>query len=308
MMRLPICALPGAAAVVGGLFAFGVAACIAIWTTMYQRAARGEPVVPYEGRRRVPWRGRDVAVIFVIYLLPALVAVCLSWIHGNGAAAGAVEPGGKDVTHPVLVLLQSHPNDLTLLFCIFTVVAVAPIVEEVLFRLVLQGWMEKVDARCRRRWWYWAPARGFWPVAMTSVLFASLHFRTAQPQLKPEELVMLLAQVAVWNLVTLGIALAWLRVNCQATWADLGLVPKKLPADVGLGIVAFLAVAAPIYLMQGALQWLLGHVAAADPITLSCFAAVLGVLYFRTHRLVPSIALHMALNGTSLAIAWALGG
>jgi len=37
------------------------------------------------------------------------------------------------------------------------------------------------------------------------------------------------------------------------------------------------------------------------------FALVLGTLYYRTHRLLPLIVLHAALNGTSLLLAW-LGG
>ncbi len=84
-------------------------------------------------------------------------------------------------------------------------------------------------------------------------------------------------------------------------------MPKKFFGDVALGLVAFMAVAAPIYVLQGVLQMHLKEV-AADPITLTVFAAVLGFLYFRTHRLVPSILLHMALNGTSLLLAGLLSG
>jgi membrane protease YdiL (CAAX protease family) len=31
---------------------------------------------------------------------------------------------------------------------------------------------------------------------------------------------------------------------------------------------------------------------------------VLGLLYYRTHRIVPSVVLHMSLNLTTLAMAW----
>jgi membrane protease YdiL (CAAX protease family) len=285
----------------------GIAACIAVWITTAKKLARGESVLPYQQRRPVPWRGRDVALIFLAYLLPALVALGLSWVfHVHGVAEPA-RSGKEEITHPVLILAQGNPGALTLLFCVFTVVVVAPIVEEVLFRLVLQGWLEAVETASRRRRLFWSPEHGFWPVAMTSVLFASLHFRTAQPPLSPKEIVALLAQMALWNLATLAFALAWLRLRRGATWTDFGFVPASLLGDIRLGILAFLAVAAPIYLLQAVLQWLLQGI-AADPITLTWFAIVLGVLYFRTHRLVPSIVLHMALNGTSLAIAWSLSG
>jgi len=43
---------------------------------------------------------------------------------------------------------------------------------------------------------------------------------------------------------------------------------------------------------------------APDPIPLFFFALALGILYLRTHRISAPITLHVALNGTSLALAW----
>jgi membrane protease YdiL (CAAX protease family) len=34
------------------------------------------------------------------------------------------------------------------------------------------------------------------------------------------------------------------------------------------------------------------------------FAVVLGIVYFRTHRLVPSIVMHVVFNGVMLTAAW----
>lgn len=300
---------PGLLPVVYGVMGLGVVACIVIWTNIAARLGRRQPVLPYERRRPVPWRGRDVAVILLVYFLPALTTLLLACLSSFHAPSHPVRSGQRNVAHPVLDLLGTNPSTPTLLFCIFTVVVVAPVTEEVLFRLVLQGWLEAAESASRRRGRRWPIQHGFWPVAISSVLFALLHFRTGQPRLSPQEVLLLLTEVTVWNLLTLTATIAWLRWQCGATLVDLGLAPGKWFEDIRLGILAFLAVAAPIYTMQAALQWMLKRLAvAADPITLTFFAVALGLLYFRTHRLVPSIVLHMALNGTSLAIAWAVSG
>jgi len=95
-----------------------------------------------------------------------------------------------------------------------------------------------------------------------------------------------------------------LRAGFGATVADLGWVREKLLADVGLGLLAFAAVAAPTYAAMFLLGSLLPAYLAPDPFVLFPFALVLGTLYYRTHRIVPAIVLHMSLNATSLAMAW----
>ena len=45
-----------------------VAACAAVWTAAAVRWRRGQPVLPYQPRRPVPWQGhRRGAVIVVFY-------------------------------------------------------------------------------------------------------------------------------------------------------------------------------------------------------------------------------------------------
>lgn len=292
----------------------GLVGCIGVWTFVARRLAWGETVLRCQPRRPVPWRGSDVFLILMAYFFPALlvagqalfVAVQM-WLAGAKPLPPPPVVEKAQVSHPVIELLQAQPHVSAWLLCIVSVVLVAPVVEEVLFRLVLQGWLESVEARTPPRQRLWPKVRGFWPVGLASLLFAALHFRTAQPTMAAEEVELLLAKVTTWNLVALGFAGTLLVVRRGATWTDLGFVPGKLGSDIRLGLLAFVAVAVPIYLAQAGLQRLLQGV-AADPITLSFFAMVLGVLYFRTHRLVASIVLHMALNSTSLLLAWLLGG
>jgi membrane protease YdiL (CAAX protease family) len=45
---------------------------------------------------------------------------------------------------------------------------------------------------------------------------------------------------------------------------------------------------------------------APDPVALFILALVLGTLYYRTHRIVPSIVTHAAFNATTLLLLWGI--
>jgi hypothetical protein len=139
---------------------------------------------------------------------------------------------------------------------------------------------------------------------LASVLFGAMHFRVAGPQINEHSVVfMMVGNVAV-SVLTLFFAVGLLRLRVGATAADLGWAPQKLPSDVGLGLVSFAAIAVPIYVAQLVLVYaVFPKYLAPDPVSLFLLALVLGTLYYRTHRIVPSIVVHAALNATSLVIA-----
>ena len=154
--------------------------------------------------------------------------------------------------------------------------------------------------------------RGLVPVLATSLLFASLHYRQGGAKIEPPVIEAILVLNMVVGLLTVAFGLFLLKSDARATMSDLGLSSETFLCDVRLGVLTFLAMVAPIYLLQGALQCLLNNFLkwniAADPFTLVLFAFVLGTLYYRTHRIVPSIVLHMCLNVTSIALAFFLRG
>ncbi|NUQ66161.1 MAG: CPBP family intramembrane metalloprotease [Pirellulales bacterium] len=304
-------ALPQNAAWISALVLAGIVACVAAWVRVALLLVRGEAPFPYEPRRPVPWRFGDVAAILLVYLIPPLAGLALGLAGlepGRTAPDVKARPEELGVSHPVLDLLASGPGTATLLFCVFVVVVVAPVVEEFLFRLVLQGWLERIERHGLRHRGLRRKIYGAMPILVTAVLFASLHFRTVQPKLDPARVIDMLSQVAVWNLVVLGLGVALLRLRSGATLADLGLQPQRILPDIGLGLTTFFAIAPPIYFLQAVLHYFLSDFFAPDPITLVFFAVALGLLYFRTHRITAPVALHVALNGTSLLIAWLAGG
>lgn len=292
--------------IVLGVLLFAAASLLAFMVAAVQ-FIRGK-LAPYEWRRRVPWGAIDLLVVFLAY-------GCLIVVISMGAAAWfGLEPitpttpragEGLEAAHPLMVLMNEDPSVWTLLLCGAVAILMAPIVEEFLFRLLLQGWMESAEGRLRR--WFPAVRRlipGTVPIVLASLLFASLHYRASAPVTDPRRLMISFVAVALASLLTMAAAIVLVRLRTGATARDFGFVPEKLPADVGLGLLAFLALAAPIYLLQVDLRFWLPTHPVVDPITLFFFAMALGTLYYRTHRIVPSIVAHMALNTTSLIWAW----
>ncbi len=227
-------------------------------------------------------------------------------MHPADVRPPATHGAEEAVAENPLVRLAAEKNPWTFLVCFVSVVVVAPLFEELAFRVLLQGWFEAVERRWRRRMRrlrQLAP-RGLGPIVLASLLFAAMHFRTAGPPLDPQLAAVLFAGDSVAKVLTALLALCLLRWGAGATAADLGWAPRKMLADAGLGLLAFAAVVVPVYAMQTLLTSLLPKTIAPDPIPLFFFALALGTLYFRTHRMMPSVALHAALNGATLALVW----
>jgi membrane protease YdiL (CAAX protease family) len=294
-------------------------ACAAAWTLIAKRSRRCRPVLPYEPRRPVPWRAADLFALLLVYVfVPALLAPAFEWAWPppRPAAGAPLAPapqqasanardGGRagppSTEHPMARLLEEGSGPVVALVVVSAAV-LAPVVEELLFRLLLQGWLESVERRwSRRRAWLRRLSPGVMPVALVSLCFAAFHFRAAGGELPSAGH---LAALVVGQLVTLGAVLWWLRAGLGATLDDLGLVPGLWRKDLAIGLVAFAAVTAPILIFYRAIIPLAIN-RVLDPFPIFFLAVVLGTLYYRTHRIVPSIVLHMAFNTASVLMALA---
>lgn len=72
-------------------------------------------------------------------------------------------------SHPTLERLMSDPSGQSLLAAGLMAVVVAPLIEEFAFRVLLQGWFERLAGSARRRSAKW------WPILASSFLFAITH-------------------------------------------------------------------------------------------------------------------------------------
>ena len=81
----------------------------------------------------------DVATGLAAFLIAAPVVYGVQLI--------LVELIGIKYEHPVIEAVKEAPSGLMLSIATMSAVVVAPVVEEFLFRIVLQGWLEKVELR-----------------------------------------------------------------------------------------------------------------------------------------------------------------
>lgn len=187
--------------------------------------------------------------------------------------------------HPVLMRLLSDPDPMVLIAAMLTAVVAAPIFEEIAFRLLLQGWLERVEDRVLaesglmtfpdeeeqddEREKETPPTDP--PLDEALAADAENPFRSpeASDKLKPPP--------------------AGKRreppIPPEATFAGL---PHGWAPIAGASFAFALAH--------------LGH--GADPAALFVLALLLGYVYQRTHRILPCVVAHMAFNAFSLTLAY----
>jgi membrane protease YdiL (CAAX protease family) len=291
-------------------------ASVGVWCWLFIRWRAGDPPIPLARRRPVPWLGRDVLFIFFIaWLLPGLAIIGANKFVGAKAVDESAEKPETDSDKPVEKLDTKHPAEHLLgsgdwqmiAATVFVAVVLAPIVEEFLFRMVLQGWLEAVWSRGRRKNpELRQPPSSWYPLLLPAALFAFIHIRFGRESPTHQDLNLMflgcIAQIAA-SVMTLAFAFIVLHLGARATAADLGWQPKKLPTDGKYAIFTLIAITPPLLLVQGALNFAIKKAdiaIAPDPIPLFFLALALGYLYRRTHRLAPSVILHMAFNATSV--------
>jgi membrane protease YdiL (CAAX protease family) len=277
----------------------------AIWIYLFSRWKRGKPIIRLARRRPVPWLGQDVLFIILIGLMFPILATYAVRGLMKSESARHVAGEERELSHPAEQLLRTG-NPLAVAVAVAMAVVVAPLFEEFLFRVLLQGWMEAVWSRRRRKHpWLRMMPLSWLPVLIPAVLFALMHRRSSATPLSPQYLTALFLVQLAADLVTFGAAIMLLRFAAGATAADLGWNPGKIMGDVKLGLGALMAAIGPVLALQVVLMAVVkatGSDYAPDPIPLFFLALLLGVLYRRTHRLAPSLVLHVALNTTAIVL------
>jgi membrane protease YdiL (CAAX protease family) len=279
---------------------------VVVWTTIGTRLWHGKPVLPRQPRRPVPWKGIDLLAVLVVNLVivSAVSGLLYSCLDSRITRSPTMWDVEKSTTAHQVAQLMTEGDVWILLLCGISAVVVAPIAEEFYFRVLLQGWLEAGESRLRPFMPLLGRLGAFGPIFLRSLLFARMHFRVAGP---PRNIWMIaygLLALSIGSVISMALAIAFLRVARGATATDFGWSLRHFPRDVKLGVLAFAALALPIYGTQIALASLLPKSVPPDPFALFPLALALGILYYRTHRIVPAITLHMSLNFTSLTVAW----
>jgi membrane protease YdiL (CAAX protease family) len=167
--------------------------------------------------------------------------------------------------HPLLKMVEQQSDPTLFILAFMAAVVVAPICEELLFRLVLQGWLEKWEDK--QLGWRLLPAL---PSSMPELSSADVDGIIPVSEVEPGDPVA--AETAPSDPPEFGIA------GLPFGWTPI-LISSLLFALAHFGY-------------------------GPDPIPLFLLAMILGYVYQRTHRIVPSIVTHALFNGMSLFALW----
>jgi membrane protease YdiL (CAAX protease family) len=167
--------------------------------------------------------------------------------------------------HPVIEELQHSPTTGMLLTGLLTVAVAAPLFEEFTFRLLLQGWLEKWEDE-------------------------QIGYGGSQQVLPPPSVESLDSSDGSETVDTEEAEEIELTVE-EPSPPHRGILP-----DLQHGCVPILISSTLFGLAH------LGH--GVSPVPLVLFGIILGYLYQRTHRIVPSMTAHALFNSYSMAMLW----
>jgi len=252
--------------------------------------------MPQEPKKlSVPWTGLDVLLFLVLWF--AAQQIVLGIVSGH--AAVPPQPQEQAATmekthhgHPVRQMLEQGKNSpVVLLIAFLTVVVAAPLIEEFLFRLLLQGWLETQFGS------------GGLAIVVVSFCFAVIHGGNSNSQ-DGQMLFYLFAAMSVAYLLIFLLGLLYLdwvknvkMIHCLFGTGQF--FHPRFFVYAGCCLLTFL----PIFGIAALLDAICLNI-NTDPIPIFLFSLVLGTLYRMTRNLSYCILLHACLNLTSLTFAW----
>jgi membrane protease YdiL (CAAX protease family) len=171
--------------------------------------------------------------------------------------------------HPVLEMVREKPSAALLAASVFSVVLVAPLAEEFVFRLALQGWLEK----------HWRRRRAeLSPPDVVDAELADEPPEPAEPSSAPPD----------------HNPFAPPRVESQTPPERREPPPDESPLRGRWGLL-------PV-LISSIIFSALHYGAGPEPISLLPLAFILGFVFLRTGRLLPCVLIHMLFNGLNLSL------
>jgi membrane protease YdiL (CAAX protease family) len=273
-------------------------AAVATWAWAAWQVRQGRPPLAYEGRRPVPWAGRDVAIIFAsLPLAMSLSQTLLFHLYGAQPAADGKIPdevlatmfAGVSISElctMVLVIglliwrrgatwadlgfdVRRFGRDLAAgLIGFLLIIAPIMLLYAILIRLFKSNKLHPLIELARRQ-----PSQ-LWLIGFCAVLVAPL------------------VEEFFFRVILQG----WLERRERSIAREARLWPA-LPT----GMVPIL-ISSLLFAAVHAGQW-------PAPVPLFFLALVLGYLYHQTHRLLPSLVVHALLNGcTFLNLWWMIHG
>ena len=194
------------------------------------------------------------------------------------------------VEHPIIEVLRENHSPAILLSSLLLVVVAAPVSEEFFFRLLLQGWLERWEDK---RIGYAGSDRRFAVLPMERVEEVG---QASEESPVPSET----------SHVSLHETLDSIAPSDSPEYQgeEVLVFPAEPPPLPRLGVFTALPHGWLPILVSGSLFGLAHLGQGVSPVPLVLFGIVLGYLYQRTHRLLPSVTAHALFNAYSMVMLW----
>jgi membrane protease YdiL (CAAX protease family) len=223
----------------------------------------------------VSWKGIDVLLFLALTWGTLLVSVVISAACRSFSAADMHTP-------------------LVLLFSFLSFVVMAPLVEEFIFRLLLQGWLEAKFQQFR------IPFASGIAIVMASFVFAAFHINFVSFIPRHAGYLLVSHVILSFALFTYGIIYLKRKRKVKIFRCFFGTEPFFRPRffiNAGYYLLAlffYVILCAVLFFVTGGLNF--------RPFTIFFLSLILGTLYSRTHNLSYCILLHAFLNGISVCL------
>ncbi|MDR1382825.1 MAG: CPBP family intramembrane metalloprotease [Planctomycetaceae bacterium] len=299
-----------------------------------------QTLFPFHHHPPVTWDAADVSLILAIYFLLQIAAVSLvsaippqenpqtviqqpemnQNIEKTDAENSKEQRLEKQTVsdkelrqeHRIVIIMQkasSHP--IAILVCFLSAIIIAPLTEEFIFRVIFQnGLASAIRKHGGDMTLDTMTVAKYFPILFASLFFAIIHFRATPPDdaddpLTPyqvEQFVRMMGAAAFANLLTMGTAILFLRHVRRAKWSDFGLVDFRQTGKYALGaLLVLLIILLPILVLFYTIKQLFPGV-VVDPFPLFFFAAILGIIYYRTQRFAAVFFLHAFFNAFNFLV------
>jgi len=247
----------------------------------------------------VPWTGFDVLLFLALWLAPLLAGVATAYVASlNQPQVQAAAEDAKDHGHLIAQLVAQSKNSLVVFLTAFlAVVVVAPIIEEFLFRMLFQGWLEAKFKQLQ------IPYASGIAIVIVSLCFAAIHMNN-HGAIDAQKLLTGLVVSCIFSLLVFVAGIVYLTQIRNVQIADylLGMGRLFRPGLFTCTGYCLLAILLCFALNFALTQTFPGTNVA--PIPIFFFSLALGILYSRTQNLSYCILLHACLNGISLTLLW----
>ena len=112
--------------------------------------------------KSVQWKGIDVLLLFMLFAGTTFWSICIGYIVSFSSPLSHLSWEGQ-------LIIAGKNEPITLLIGFLFIVVTAPLIEEFIFRLLLQGWLASKFQQCRIRF---ASAIA---IVLASFVFAMVH-------------------------------------------------------------------------------------------------------------------------------------